>query len=59
LGPLSAPHRDRRVIPRGNEAWDATLESKIKSLNIDKRRFKPIPPSRSPEAPSQSFREAS
>jgi transcriptional regulator with GAF, ATPase, and Fis domain len=37
----------------------STLESKIKSLNIDKRRFKPIPPSRSPEAPSRSFREAS
>jgi formate hydrogenlyase transcriptional activator len=37
----------------------STLESKIKSLNIDKRRFKPIPPSRSPEAPPRSFREAS
>jgi DNA-binding NtrC family response regulator len=37
----------------------STLESKIKSLIIDKRRFKPIPPSRSPEAPSRSFREAS
>jgi PAS domain S-box-containing protein len=37
----------------------STLESKIKSLDIDKRRFKPIPPSRSPEAPSRSFREAS
>jgi len=59
LGPLSAPHRYRRAIRRGDEAWDATLESKIKSLNIDKRRFKPIPPSRNPEALSRGFREAS
>jgi formate hydrogenlyase transcriptional activator len=37
----------------------STLESKIKVLKIDKSRFKPVPPSRNREAPSQGLREAS
>jgi PAS domain S-box-containing protein len=37
----------------------STLESKIKALNIDKRRFKPAPPSRNHGVLSRSFREAS
>ena len=37
----------------------STLESKVKSLKIDKRRFKPVPPSRTREASSRGFREAS
>jgi PAS domain S-box-containing protein len=37
----------------------STLESKIKVLQIDKRRFKPVPPSRNLEVPSRGFREAS
>jgi transcriptional regulator with GAF, ATPase, and Fis domain len=37
----------------------STLESKIKSLNIDKRRFKPVPRPRNHEALSRGFREAS
>jgi transcriptional regulator with GAF, ATPase, and Fis domain len=37
----------------------STLESKIRSLNIDKRRFKPVRPSRKHEALSRGFREAS
>jgi hypothetical protein len=36
----------------------STLESKIKALDIDKRRFKPDPPSKNHEVPSRSFREA-
>jgi formate hydrogenlyase transcriptional activator len=36
----------------------STLESKIKSFKIDKRRFKPIPPSRNREASSRGFHEA-
>jgi PAS domain S-box-containing protein len=36
----------------------STLESKIKALDIDKRRFKPDPPPRNHEVPSRSFREA-
>ena len=37
----------------------STLESKIKALRIDKSRFKPVPPSRNRNVPSQAFREAS
>jgi len=37
----------------------STLESKIKSLHIDKRRFKPVPRPRNHEALSRGFREAS
>jgi len=37
----------------------STLESKIKVLKIDKSRFKPVPPSRNREGPSQGLREAS
>jgi len=37
----------------------STLESKIKSLKIDKRRFKPVPRPRNHEALSRGFREAS
>jgi PAS domain S-box-containing protein len=37
----------------------STLESKIKALRIDKSRFKPVPPSRNREGPSQGLREAS
>jgi len=37
----------------------STLESKIKVLKIDKSRFKPVPPSRNREGPSQDLREAS
>ena len=37
----------------------STLESKIKVLRIDKSRFKPVPPSRNREVPSQDLREAS
>jgi transcriptional regulator with GAF, ATPase, and Fis domain len=37
----------------------STLESKIKVLRIDKRRFKPDPPSRNREAPSRDLRAAS
>jgi formate hydrogenlyase transcriptional activator len=37
----------------------STLESKIKVLKIDKSQFKPVPPSRHREVPSQDFREAS
>jgi len=36
----------------------STLESKIKVLKIDKRRFKPVPPSRNREGPSSDLREA-
>jgi PAS domain S-box-containing protein len=35
----------------------STLESKIKALHIDKRRFKPVPPSRNHEVLSRRFRE--
>src|ERR1051325_7446 len=37
----------------------STLESKIKSLKIDKRRFKPVPRPRNHGALSRGFREAS
>jgi len=37
----------------------STLESKIKVLKIEKRRFKPVPPSQNHEVPSRDFREAS
>ena len=37
----------------------STLESKIKALNIDKRRFKPLAPAWNHEALSRGFREAS
>jgi formate hydrogenlyase transcriptional activator len=37
----------------------STLESKIKSLKIDKRRFKPVPRPRYHGALSRGFREAS
>jgi PAS domain S-box-containing protein len=37
----------------------STLESKIKALQIDKNRFRPVPPARSPKALSRAFCEAS
>jgi PAS domain S-box-containing protein len=37
----------------------STLESKIKVLKIEKRRFKPVSPSPNYEIPSRGFREAS
>jgi transcriptional regulator with GAF, ATPase, and Fis domain len=37
----------------------STLESKIKALKIEKRRFKPVPPSQNHEVFSRGFREAS
>ena len=54
MGRVSGPFGAARKL--GMPA--STLESKIKALNIDKTRFKPVPSSRD-EAASQRWREAS